>query len=125
LATILIIDDDATYANMTLQRLERAGHLVSLHIGPFGATKAASQLGIDLVLLDVFMPGLSGPQLLDVMRQNRAVAHAKVIFCSSMDAGPLKALADEHQADGFVPKSAERSELLAVVTRVLSGVVTP
>jgi DNA-binding response OmpR family regulator len=118
-ASILIIDDDATYASMTQQRLERAGHYVSLHIGPFGATKAASQLGIDLILLDVFMPGLSGPQLLDVMRQNRAVAQAKVIFYSSMDPAPLKALAEEHRADGFVPKAAERHELLATVERVL------
>ncbi len=124
MANILIIDDDATYASMTQQRLERAGHYVSLHIGPFGATKAASQLGIDLILLDVFMPGLSGPQLLEVMRQNRAVAHAKVIFCSSMDAGPLKALAEEHHAEGFVPKAAERSELLATVARVLGGGAT-
>jgi DNA-binding response OmpR family regulator len=123
-ANILIIDDDANYATMTQQRLERAGHFVSLHIGPFGATKAASQLGIDLLLLDVFMPGLSGPQLLDVMRQNRTVAEVKVIFCSSMDPGPLKALADEHNADGFVPKSAERQELLATVERVLRGGAT-
>jgi CheY-like chemotaxis protein len=124
MANILIIDDDATYAMLTQQRLERAGYSVSLHIGPFGATKAASQLGIDLVLLDVFMPGLSGPQLLDVMRQNRAVAHTKVIFCSSMDPAPLKALAEEHQAEGFVPKSAERHELLATVARVLAGGVS-
>ncbi len=121
MANILIIDDDATYASMTQQRLERAGHQVSLHIGPFGATKAASQLGIELILLDVFMPGLSGPQLLEVMRQNRTVAHAKVIFCSSMDAAPLKALAEEHHAHGFVPKAAERHELLATVARVLGG----
>jgi len=120
-ASILIIDDDANYASMTQQRLERAGHYVSLHIGPFGATKAASQLGIDLILLDVFMPGLSGPQLLDVMRQNKTVARAKVIFCSSMDPGPLKALAEEHRADGFVPKGAERHELLATVERVLGA----
>jgi DNA-binding response OmpR family regulator len=120
-ANILIIDDDASYATMTQQRLERAGHYVNVHVGPFGATKAASQLGIDLILLDVFMPGLSGPQLLEVMRQNKAVAHAKVIFCSSMDAAPLKALAEEHHADGFVPKSAERHELLAMVERTLRG----
>lgn len=121
MASILIIDDDENFANMTQQRLERAGHSVAVHVGPFGATKAASQLGIDLILLDVFMPGLSGPQLLEVMRQNRSVAHAKVVFCSSMDPGPLQTLAQEHHADAFVPKSAERQELLAVVTRVLAG----
>ena len=121
MASILIIDDDTNYASMMQQRLERAGHLVSVHIGPFGASKAVTQLGIELVLLDVFMPGLSGPQLLEVMRQNRALGRAKVVFCSSMDPGPLRALADEHQADGFIPKAAERHELLAVVSQVLEG----
>lgn len=119
MANILIIDDDSDYANMTQQRLERAGHYVTVHLGPFGATKTASQLGFDLILLDVFMPGLSGPQLLEVMRQNRAVARVKVVLCSSMDAGPLKALAEEHHADGFIPKSAERQELVATIQRVL------
>ena len=121
MATILIIDDDENYANMVQQRLERAGHYVDLHIGPFGATKAVSQLGVDLVLLDVFMPGLSGPQLLEVMRQNANTRRAKIVFCSSMDPGPLMALAQEHRADGFIPKSAERHELLAVVARVLGS----
>lgn len=119
MANILIIDDDENFASMTQQRLERAGHQVTVHVGPFGATKAASQYGIDLILLDVFMPGLSGPQLLEVMRQNRSVAHAKVIFYSSMDPGPLQTLAAEHHADGYVAKGAERQQLLDVVTRVL------
>ena len=119
MANILIIDDDPNFASMTQQRLERAGHDVHVHLGPFGATKAASQFGIDLVLLDVFMPGLSGPQLLEVMRQNRSVALARVIFYSSMDPGPLRALAEEHEADGFVTKSAERQDLLDTVARVL------
>jgi hypothetical protein len=38
-----------------------------------------------------------------------------------MDAAPLKALAEEYQADGFVPKAAERHELIATIERVLSG----
>jgi CheY-like chemotaxis protein len=119
MANILIIDDDENFASMTQQRLERAGHYVNVHVGPFGATTAASQLGIDLILLDIFMPGLSGPQLLEVMRQNRGVGQAKVIFYSSMDPGPLQALALEHHVDGFVAKGADRQQLLDVVTRVL------
>ena len=44
MANILIIDDDGVYADMTRQRLERAGHHVVVHEGPFGATAAAKLL---------------------------------------------------------------------------------
>jgi CheY-like chemotaxis protein len=119
MAKILIIDDDPIYSDMTRQRLERAGHEVTLHSGPRGATVAARKPGIDLILLDVFMPALCGPELLDLMRQNHREPIAKVIFSSSMDADPLRALAEQHKAHGSIPKSAARGELLSLVEAVL------
>jgi DNA-binding NtrC family response regulator len=119
MAKILIIDDDPVFSDMTKQRLERAGHWVSVHLGPFGATKAASDGDLDLIILDVFMPALSGPDLLEIMRKNQR-ARAPVIFCSSMDPGPLKKLAVEHHAVGFVSKSAGRAEFIQTVERALA-----
>ncbi len=118
-ASILIIDDDPVYSDMMKQRLERGGHDVSVHLGPFGATAAARRPGIDLVILDVFMPGLNGPDLLDLIRNHPQRVPIKVILCSSMDRGPLAELAAQHRADGSVPKSADRLELLSTVADVL------
>jgi len=120
MAKILIVDDDPVYSDMTKQRLERAGHQVAVQLGPFGATAAAFDPTLDLVILDVFMPALPGPDLLDLMRKNDRV-RADVIFCSSMDAAPLERLAREHHAAGAISKSAERHEFIALVSRVLSG----
>jgi CheY-like chemotaxis protein len=118
MAKILIIDDDAVFSDMTKQRLERAGHHVSVHLGPFGATAAASDKYFDLIILDVFMPALSGPDLLEIMRRNPR-ARAPVVFCSSMDPGPLGKLAAEHRAVGFVSKSASREEFIETIQRAL------
>ena len=118
MAKILIIDDDPVFSDMTKQRLERVGHEVMLHLGPFGATVAAGAADIDLVILDVFMPALNGPALLDLIRKSQ-VARAPVVFCSSMDAAPLRKLAEEHGVAGFIPKSAGRSEFLTAVEHVL------
>ena len=124
-ASILIIDDDPVYGDMMKQRLERAGHRVTLHLGPFGATVAARRSGIDLIILDVFMPALGGPDLLELMRQNNPDSPAKVIFCSSMDVGPLRAISELHRADGFIPKSAGRLDLLKLVTSLVKARETP
>jgi two-component system response regulator PfeR len=119
MASILIIDDDPIYAGMLEQRLARAGHQVTVHLSPFGSTVAARRPGLDLVVLDVFMPGLDGPALLEVMRRDAVSARPKVMFCSSMDAASLRELAARHQVQGFVPKSALREHVLESVERVL------
>jgi DNA-binding response OmpR family regulator len=120
---ILIIDDDPIYSDMLKERLLREGHQVSVHLGPFGGTVAATQPDLDLIILDVFMPGLAGPDLLALMRKRRASTYAsvKVIFMSSMDAEPLRELATRHRADGSLPKSASRAEVLEFVASVLAS----
>ncbi len=120
MANILIIDDDPIYSDMLKERLLRQGHIARVHLGPFGGTAAARSQDLDLVILDVFMPGLDGPDLLALMRKAQASSRAKVIFMSSMDAEPLAELATRHQADGSLPKSASRSEILDYVARILS-----
>ena len=112
MANILIIDDDPVFANMLEQRLSRAGHFVSVHVGPFGSTLAARRPGLDMIVLDVFMPGLDGPALLDLIRKDGGASRLKVVFCSSMDPEALRELARRHQASGFIPKSAERAQVI-------------
>jgi DNA-binding response OmpR family regulator len=119
MANILIIDDDLVFAEMIEQRLIRAGHQASVHLGPFGGTIAARRAGLDLIILDVFMPGLDGASLLDLMRRDGTLQRRRVIFCSSMDAELLRSLAVRHQADGWIPKGAGRQQLLNYVEQVL------
>jgi DNA-binding response OmpR family regulator len=118
MAHILIIDDDAIYGNMLEQRLTRAGHQANLHLGPFGATIAARKSPCDLIILDVFMPGLDGGSLLDLMKKDGSI-RPKVIFCSSMDTAQLQEFAHRHYADGSIPKSAGRQQLLDYVEHIL------
>ncbi|HEX3777344.1 MAG TPA: response regulator [Polyangiaceae bacterium] len=117
---ILIIDDDPIYSDMLKERLAREGHVVSVHLGPFGGTAAAAQPDLELIILDMFMPGLDGPDLLALMRKRKNANSAKVMFMSSMDSEPLRELATRHQADGWLPKSASRAELLRYVASLLA-----
>jgi CheY-like chemotaxis protein len=89
-------------------------------LGPFGGTAAAAQPDLELIILDMFMPGLDGPDLLALMRKRKNANSAKVMFMSSMDSEPLRELATRHQADGWLPKSASRAELLRYVASLLA-----
>jgi CheY-like chemotaxis protein len=120
MAKVLIIDDDPVYSGMMQQRLIRAGHQADVHNGPFGATVALRKSGADLVILDVFMPGLDGPALLELMRKDGLGSRPRVVFCSSMDPEPLSELAERHQANGWIPKSASRAHLMECLERVLA-----
>jgi len=62
MANVLIVDDDLDIADVSRELLESVGHRVRIaHNGEEGlASLAAAELP-DCVLLDVEMPGLSGP----------------------------------------------------------------
>lgn len=121
MANILILDDDPVYADMAKQRLERAGHKVRVQLGPFGASSAMSDEALELIILDVFMPALSGPDLFTIMRKNYPDSKARVLLCSSMDPSQLEAIARERGIDGSVSKGASRDVFLATVQRVLGA----
>ena len=66
---ILVVEDERTLADFIAQTLSADGHsVVVAHDGPDGEQLALGD-GIDLVLLDVVLPGCSG---LDVLRAVRS-----------------------------------------------------
>jgi PAS domain S-box-containing protein len=68
-STILVVDDEEWNRDMLGRRLERAGYEVVLAEDGDRALAILDQRSIDLVLLDIMMPGLSG---IDVLRRVRA-----------------------------------------------------
>lgn len=69
--TILIIEDDRAVRETTVRLLARAGFKVAAAEDRAGALAALGVGKIDLVVTDVIMPELSGPELVRVLRQER------------------------------------------------------
>jgi CheY-like chemotaxis protein len=70
-ATVLVVDDEAQVRSVVRRILERAGHRV---IGAADGYDALRQFEtyrdeIDVAVLDVVMPGMSGPELLQRLRR--------------------------------------------------------
>jgi signal transduction histidine kinase/CheY-like chemotaxis protein len=97
-AVVLVAEDDPPTRRMVRAWLERAGHTV---LAPEDSTMAAAivrDLGqrLDLLLSDVVMPGMSGPELVAVARQVRPRLPVRYMSGSvhsdtggSLDAVPL------------------------------------
>lgn len=120
MASILIVDDDPIFSRLTRRRLERAGHAVTVIDGALGVMSALKGASFDVLLLDVFMPGLSGVDLVRMIRSREALASLKIILYSSADEDRLVALGEQLEVDGHARKSDTMSELLDVIDAVLA-----
>lgn len=61
MAFILLADDDAALARLLQEHLEAGGHEVEVAEDGAAAVKKALSRRPDLLILDVHMPGMSGP----------------------------------------------------------------
>lgn len=113
---IAVVDDTAPQ-RLILSRLLSKEHEV-LEFESGDAFLAANP-AVDLVLLDIEMPGTSG---YDTCRQLRALeghADTAVIFVSAHDTAPERVAAYEAGADDFLTKPIVASELQHKVTTLL------
>ena len=107
---ILVIDDDAGIRKITQMVVEGLGYAVEpARDGLEGLAKLP--LGIDLVLLDVVMPGLDG---FDVCRRIRLDPHGKdvpVIMVTTLETRDHRLRAVEAGANDFIAKRVDETEL--------------
>jgi DNA-binding response OmpR family regulator len=117
---ILILDDDHAFGDLTRRRLERQGFSVQLHASAHGAMDSLLRGGFDLVILDVKMPGLTGTDVIQLIRRS-SNGDIKVMFYSSSDTQELRKLAEQHGAQSFLTKTASAGELEFRVRELVGG----
>jgi CheY-like chemotaxis protein len=119
--TILLVEDEALVRRVTAKPLRARGYQVLEAASPGEALQIAAAVpdSIDLLLTDVVMPGMSGPELAEALRSR--LAGIPVLY---MSAHPP----DLMQADGrlgadieFIQKSFTPDVLCEKVRRVLAA----
>ena len=84
---ILVIDDDQA-VRMTIKLvLERDGHAVALASDGRAGMKAIAAGGVDLLIVDIFMPGMDGIETIREVRKHQPDLPAIVISGTSLE-GP-------------------------------------
>ncbi|HEC30318.1 MAG TPA: response regulator [Gammaproteobacteria bacterium] len=82
---ILIVEDDEMSRELLEKRVARSGYHVSVVSDGEAAIKAVNERHVDLVLLDIMMPGMSGFDVLEAIKQNNGLSNVQVIMISALD----------------------------------------
>jgi PAS domain S-box-containing protein len=103
-AHILVVDDDPTNRDLLGRRLVRSGYTISFAAsGPEALERLAGPV-VDLVLLDIQMPDMSGLSVLRAIRQNAAIARTPVLMVTAKDQSEDVVTALELGADDYITK---------------------
>ena len=113
---ILVVDDDKHTRMLLRAVLENAHYTVTTATNGEEALEALDKEHIDLVVLDIMLPGMSG---YDVLRELRKTSNLPVIMLSAKGETFDKVLGLELGADDYVMKPFDTKELVARIKAVL------
>ena len=114
---LLVVEDDATLGQTLRFSLAREGYDVSVATTGPAALDAVRARRCDLVLLDVMLPGMSGVEVLRVMRQEGIETPVIIVSAKTEELDRVVGL--KVGADDYVTKPYSRAELLARIEAVL------
>jgi CheY-like chemotaxis protein len=107
---ILIIDDDAFYAQMIIKWLENSYNVEAVNDGMQGISWLAKNK-VDLILLDYEMPVVDGPKILEMLRTHPDTESIPVIFLTGIGTKESIARVMKLKPQGYVLKSTTNEEL--------------
>jgi two-component system OmpR family response regulator len=118
---ILLVDDDKALGTMLTEYLSREGFEVDVLSRSDEALAAALSGRHDVVLLDVMMPGLSGIDLLRLIRQSSSIP---ILMLTAKGDDVDRVVGLEMGADDYIAKPFLSRELLARLRAVLRRTAT-
>jgi signal transduction histidine kinase/DNA-binding response OmpR family regulator len=125
-ATILVCDDDLGIRTVVCEHLRMHGYEILEAASGEHAIKLAMSRHVDAILLDLYMPGMSGWETLQQLKHTAATATIPVVILSVLS--PASPVPDGNDitgshlvtaAQGWVQKPFNENLLLAELSRVL------
>ena len=113
--TVLLIDDSKYTLELVGSALEEKGIKVIAVSDVISANRAIHHEPVDLVLLDIMMPMLSGNEVCEIFKEMDAIKDIPVILFSEIGEERLKELVKESKADGYIPKAVGLQKTCAKV----------
>lgn len=114
---ILIVDDEFGLADLTAGLLTDRGYEVAIAINGKLGLASLEQRAADLVLTDLMMPILDGPEMIRRMRQEPTLARIPTILMTALpEAVPTGELG---QHDALLAKPYKIAELVALIEKLV------
>ncbi len=116
---ILVVDDDRSTRHLIRLQLRSAGYSAETAVDGASALARLGRKPFDLVLLDIWMPGMDGLEVMARLRETPSPPKVVVMTADDAPQTLLKALRE--QACRYVTKPIEPKDLIALVREVLES----
>jgi DNA-binding response OmpR family regulator len=110
-----VVDDQEDNTELLAELLRCNGYTVETALSGQDALNSVDKSAPDLILLDVVMPGLSGLQVLRLLRADARFAMLPIVLVTALDPEVERIKGLESGADDFLSKPINGLELLARV----------
>jgi DNA-binding response OmpR family regulator len=121
MARILVVEDRSTLRSLYQIVLSRLEHEVTLAPTGEAGVEAAARLRPDLVIMDLMLPGISGAEAAQELRDAGILPTAPLIITTATSTGEAKAVAAALGACAVLLKPFEIDALLEAVQEALSS----
>ncbi len=116
---ILVIEDEPDILTLIHKILTSNGfEVIRASTGEEGLV-LASKLTPDLIILDIVMPGLSGLEVLRLLKSKKTTKEVPVIIVSALNRDVDRKYANDYGADAYISKPFEIDVILKEVDRLL------
>ena len=113
---ILLVDDDAELCSLLGEFLRREGFTVDCEHEGYRGLEKARGAGVDLVVLDVMLPGIDG---FEILRRLRLESKVPVMMLTARGEDVDRIVGLELGADDYLPKPFNPRELAARIRAIL------
>jgi two-component system, OmpR family, alkaline phosphatase synthesis response regulator PhoP len=113
--TILVCDDDNSILEVIQIVLEDQGHKVITRSSGKGIQKVVKESSPDIILLDIWMPGMDGKEVTKLLKRDKSTANIPIILISALNnAGSIS---QDVGADGYISKPFEIRDLINTISK--------
>ena len=123
---VVLVDEDREFDSIIKTKLESEGFAVHVADMPQMGLRMIEEIHPDLVLLDINMPGMSGIEFINELKENPDAKAIKVAFFSSMinpwkGGADLQSVASELGAVAFIDKAVDLDQLIKQVRELIAA----
>ena len=118
--SVLLIEDEPNIIEAVSFILSRAGWTVHSHSNGADAIDEVSRRMPDVIVLDVMLPGRTGFEVLQDIREREETAHIPVLMLTARGQNKDREKAEQNGANEFMTKPFSNSEVLEKITALVS-----
>jgi len=116
---ILIVDDDPSVRKLLTKMLSADKYETAVAPDGFEAGIKVMEFKPDLIILDLFMPGMDGFDVCERMKGNSSTSDIKILAITGYDTKENKDRIVQAGADGYLVKPVGKSKLLKNIEELL------